>query len=208
MLLLYGLFTQVGAFYRHKNVCAASTCAVLAQALLCSNSRAPLPATPYMLQAANSLLSLPTLLVIAVMAIGSIALMPERGRTGSSDIIGPGYCRPAGTECDVYFDGNFRGATASCPFEIHSVCGLSFDACRERCGHLDGCKGIAYSPTDSMNHCAVEDGKYVYRSDFKVLSLDGTQPSGIPKCVAYVGNDAIVRSEEIGTVLGDFTCYS
>ena len=32
--------------------------------------------------------------------------------------------------------------------------------------------------------------------------------AGIAKCVTYIGDATIVRSEQIGSVIADFTCYA
>ena len=138
-------------------------------------------------------------LALAAAMLSTYCMMPSAAKSYSI-LATQGYCRPSDTECNVAYNGTFRGATSSCQYSIHSACGLSLQQCQARCSGLKDCQGVAFSPTDDMNHCSTGTYSQVPKAPA------GDNPSGISKCVTYVGGAAIVQTEYL-QVISDFSCY-
>ena len=138
-------------------------------------------------------------LALAAAMLSTYCMMPSAAKSYSI-LATQGYCRPSDTECNVAYNGTFRGATSSCQYSIHSACGLSLQQCQARCSGLKDCQGVAFSPTDDMNHCSTGTYSQVPKAPA------GDNPSGISKCVTYVGGAAIVQTEYF-QVISDFSCY-
>ena len=141
-------------------------------------------------------------LVLLLVAVAGIVVATPRIRARSSGdlVIGRGYCRPSDDVCDLISSGKLRGSTSACKFEIQFACGLTVAACQAGCASTSGCKGYVHSPTDNMNHCSGG----VYHAP---LSFSGTDPSGVSKCVWYIGEAEIIKTE-LAEWNKDCTCYA